>query len=95
MRVCSLTLVDFRSYAEVEVAFAAELTAVVGANGQGKTNLLEAVGFAAGLGSLRGAADGALIRDGSEAAVIRCEACLDDDREVLVEAQITRGGPTA
>ena len=93
MRVCSLTLVDFRSYAEVEVAFAAELTAVVGANGQGKTNLLEAVGFAAGLGSLRGAADGALIRDGSEAAVIRCEACLDDDREVLVEAQITRGRP--
>ena len=93
MQVCSLSLVDFRSYARAEVHFAAGLTAVVGPNGHGKTNLLEAIGFAAGLGSLRGAPEGALIRDGAEAAVVRCSARTGDGREVLIEAELARSRP--
>ena len=93
MRVRSLSLTDFRSYARAEVEFAAGLTAVVGPNGQGKTNLLEAIGFVAGLGSLRGAPDAALIRDGTEAAVVRCVAEASDGREVRIEAELARSRP--
>lgn len=93
MRVCSLSLADFRSYAQAEVNFAAGLTAVVGPNGQGKTNLLEAIGFVAGLGSLRGAPEAALIRDGAEAAVVRCLVEAADGREVRIEAELARSRP--
>ena len=93
MQVRSLSLTDFRSYARAEVAFAPGLTAVVGPNGQGKTNLLEAVGFVAGLGSLRGAPEAALIRDGAEAAVVRCVAEAADGREVRIEAELARSRP--
>ena len=93
MQVCALSLVDFRSYARAEVDFAAGLTAVVGPNGYGKTNLLEAIGFAAGLGSLRGAPEAALIRDGAEAAVVRCFARAGDGRELLIEAELARSRP--
>ena len=94
MLVRSLSLLDFRSYTAADVEFAPGLTAIVGPNGHGKTNLLEAVGFAAGLGSLRGAAEAALIRDGAEAAVIRCTAQDDTGRELLVEAELARARPS-
>lgn len=93
MQVRSLALRDFRSYAEAGIEFAEGLTAVVGANGEGKTNLLEAIGFVAAGGSLRGASDGALIRDGADHAVIRCDARVRDDREVSIRADIRRGRP--
>lgn len=93
MRVCSVSLVDFRCYARAEVEFAPGLTAIVGPNGQGKTNLLEAIGFVAGLGSLRGAPEIALIRDGAEAAVVRCLAEATDGREVRIEAELARSRP--
>ncbi len=93
MRVASLRLVDFRSYREVETTFAPGLTAVVGANGEGKTNLLEAITFAGGLGSLRRSPDAALIREGCDVAAVRCEVELDDGREAMIEAQIARSRP--
>ena len=93
MRVCSLSLLDFRSYAEAQVVFAPGMTAIVGPNGHGKTNLLEAVGFAAGLGSFRGASDAALIRDGAPAAVIRCSGLGDGGREMLIEVELARTRP--
>ena len=93
MRVCSLSLLDFRSYAAAEVVFASGMTAIIGPNGHGKTNLLEALGFTAGLGSFRGAADAALIRDGTPAAVIRCSGLRDGDREVLIEVELARARP--
>ena len=93
MQVRSLRLVDFRSYAQAEVAFSPGLTAVVGANGEGKTNLLEAIGFAAGLGSLRGAADSALVRRGCATGMIHCETRLGNAREVAVDAEIHAGRP--
>lgn len=90
MRVCSLSLLDFRSYTETEVDFSPGLTAIVGPNGHGKTNLLEAVGFAAGLGSFRGAPDAALIRDGAPSAVIRCSGLGDSEQAVLIEVELAR-----
>ena len=93
MRVSSLSLLDFRSYAEAEVFFAPGMTAILGPNGHGKTNLLEAVGLAAGLGSFRGAADSALIRDGAPAAVIRCSGLGDGDRDMLIEMELARARP--
>ena len=67
MRVTHLSLRDFRSYAEVELALDPGVTALVGPNGQGKTNLVEAVGYVATLGSHRVAADAPLVRLGRRA----------------------------
>lgn len=92
MNVESVSLVDFRSYPEARFAFAPGLTAVIGANGRGKTNLLEAVGFMAGMGSLRGAPDEALVRSGAVTAVVRGDIVAADGRECLVEIEIARSG---
>ena len=59
-----LWLTDFRCYHQIEVDFPAGLTAIVGANGEGKTNLLEAVAYLATLASFRGAPVEALVRAG-------------------------------
>ena len=92
MNVESVSLVDFRSYSEARFAFAPGLTAIIGTNGQGKTNLLEAVGFMAGIGSLRGAPDEALVRSGAATAVVRGDIIAEAGRECLVEIEIARTG---
>jgi DNA replication and repair protein RecF len=84
-------LTDFRSYAEAEVALAPGLTAVVGANGQGKSNLLEAIGWLGGIRSFRGAPTEALVRVGAERAVVRGEGTRAG-RSLLVECEIAPGG---
>jgi DNA replication and repair protein RecF len=86
-----LWLTDFRGYREADVTFDAGLTAVIGPNGQGKTNLLEAVGYLATLGSFRGAPTDALVRAGAERAIVRAEA-EREGRELLLEAEIVAGG---
>jgi DNA replication and repair protein RecF len=86
-----LWLNDFRSYRDVEVAFSEGLTALLGRNGQGKSNLLEAVAWLATLESFRDAPNDALVRDGEPHAVIRAEV-ERDSRELLVEAQLVRAG---
>jgi DNA replication and repair protein RecF len=86
-----LWLTDFRGYHEADVAFDEGLTAVIGPNGQGKTNLLEAIGYLATLGSFRGAPVDALVRAGAERAVVRAEA-VREERELLIEAEIVRTG---
>lgn len=91
MQLQQLSLVDFRSYATVEVAFDEGLTAVVGPNGQGKTNLLEAVGYLATLASFRGAPTDALVRAGTDQAVIRAEG-RRDGRRIQIEAEINLAG---
>ncbi|MER5861764.1 DNA replication/repair protein RecF [Kitasatospora sp. NPDC002040] len=90
MHVAHLSLADFRSYAGVEVALDPGVTAFVGPNGQGKTNLVEAVGYVATLGSHRVATDAPLIRLGAERAVVRT-SILRDARSTLVELEITAG----
>jgi len=86
-----LWLTDFRSYASTEVPLAPGLTAIVGANGEGKTNLLEAMGYLATLSSFRGAPTEALVRAGAEQAVVRAEG-EREGRELLIEAEIVPGG---
>jgi DNA replication and repair protein RecF len=67
-----LWLTDFRNYAAAELHPAPDgLTVVTGANGEGKTNLLEAVGYLATLRSFRGAPGEALVRAGAPVAVVR------------------------
>lgn len=99
----AVRLTDFRSYASVEVDLEPGVSVFVGANGQGKTNLVEAVAYASVLGSHRVTTDAPLVRAGSERAIIALE--LDRaDRRALVElevnpgranrARINRGAPT-
>lgn len=91
MQLDRVWLTDFRSYASAEVAFAPGLTAVVGANGQGKSNLLEAIGWMGGLRSFRAAPTEALVRVGADRAVIRGEGSRSG-RALLVECEVAPGG---
>ena len=91
MLVRTLWLTDFRNYTAARLDLAPGLTAVVGANGEGKTNLLEALGWLATLGSFRGAPTEALVRRGAPFAVIRALA-EREGRELLVEAQLQPNG---
>jgi DNA replication and repair protein RecF len=90
MYLSDLSLVDFRSYSEVELALQSGVTAFIGANGQGKTNLVEAIGYLAGLASHRVAQDAPLVRLGAERAVIR-GTVVRDSRPTLVEIEVTPG----
>ena len=92
MIVSRLELVDFRNYAAATFDFQPGTTAVVGLNGQGKTNLAEAMAYLATLDSFRGAPLDALIRVGAESAVVRATVLHDDGRSVLVELELSRNG---
>ncbi|WP_129664389.1 DNA replication/repair protein RecF [Phytoactinopolyspora endophytica] len=94
MYVTHLSLVDFRSYPTVELPLDHGVTAFIGPNGQGKTNLVEAVGYLATLGSHRVSQDGPLVRLGAERAVVRASVATNadqDSRPSLVEIEITPG----
>ena len=90
MFVSHLSLRDFRSYAEVDLELEPGVNALVGPNGQGKTNLVEAIGYVATLKSHRVASDNALIRLGAEAAIIRTRI-VRGDRASTIELEITAG----
>jgi DNA replication and repair protein RecF len=86
-----LWLTDFRSFESVDLVLTDGLTGLLGANGQGKTNLLEAIAWIATLRSFRGAPTDALVREGSDRAVIRADVAWSE-REVLIEAELTTRG---
>lgn len=90
MHVTHLSLADFRSYARVEVPLDPGVTAFVGANGQGKTNLVEAVGYLATLGSHRVSSDAPLVRMGAERAVVRASV-TQGERSQLIELELNPG----
>jgi DNA replication and repair protein RecF len=85
-----LSLTDFRSYPGVDLVLDPGVTALIGPNGQGKTNLVEAVGYVATLGSHRVATDAPLVRLGAQRAVVRA-ALQRGGRESLVEIEIAPG----
>ena len=85
-----LALTDFRSYADVDVPLGPGVTLFGGANGEGKTNLVEAVGYAATLTSHRAAQDAPLIRAGAEQAIIRA-AISTTPNDALVEIELNAG----
>jgi len=90
--VTRLELVEFRNYESATFHLTPGTTAVIGRNGQGKTNLAEALAYLATLESFRGAPPEALVRVGADAAVVRATVLHDDGREVTVEAELSRVG---
>lgn len=92
MIVSRLELVDFRNYSSAEFDLTSGTTAVIGDNGQGKTNLAEALAYLATLSSFRGAPGDALVRVGADQAIIRATVRHDDDRESLIEAELVANG---
>ncbi|MBG6059067.1 DNA replication and repair protein RecF [Cryobacterium sp. MP_M5] len=91
MRVTHLSLTDFRNYAAVEVPFEPGPNLIVGRNGQGKTNLVEALGFLSTLSSHRVSTTSAMIRAGQDAGIIRARLEYNG-RDLLTEVQINRSG---
>lgn len=92
MRVAHLSLGDFRNYATAELELAAGPNLLVGRNGQGKTNLVEAIAYFAMLRSHRATGDAPLIRAGAESAIARLRVQAAE-RDVLLELQLNRDRP--
>jgi DNA replication and repair protein RecF len=90
MRVSALSLTDFRSWSQLDLELAPGPTALVGSNGQGKTNVAEALLYVATLESHRVATDAPLVRQGAERAIVRARV-ERDDRTTLVELEINPG----
>ncbi|MDP9800919.1 DNA replication and repair protein RecF [Arcanobacterium wilhelmae] len=90
MYVSNLALNDFRSYREVVLAFEPGITVFVGENGQGKTNLVEAIGYLSTFSSHRVAADAALVRQGASAGVVRAKV-VRGVSPVTLELEIIAG----
>src|SRR3546814_14636276 len=84
MRLDRVWLTDFRSYPSAEIVLAPGLTALLGDNGQGKTNVLEAIAWLATLSSFRGAPTDAMIRQGAQQAIIPAEG-EREGRSILIE----------
>ena len=90
MRVTQLSLHDFRSWSSLDLSLDPGATALIGGNGQGKTNIVKAVCYLATLESHRVASDSPLVRMGAERAVIRA-VVERDGRDTLVELEVNPG----
>lgn len=98
MRVSHVALDDFRSYRHAVVEFAPGTTVLLGSNGQGKTNLVEAVSYLSAFSSHRVSAEQALVRlplspDEPQpgGAVVRVRLVTAGERETVIELEIVRG----
>ncbi|MFT4210382.1 MAG: DNA replication/repair protein RecF [Microbacterium sp.] len=91
MIVEQLSLADFRNYTSADIALTAGTNLFVGRNGQGKTNLAEAIAYLATLGSHRVSADAPLVRAGADAAFVRARLA-HGGRRVTLELQISKQG---
>ncbi|MCD4533113.1 DNA replication/repair protein RecF [Nocardioides sp. cx-169] len=90
MYVSHLTLHDFRSYATADVALEPGVTAFIGRNGQGKTNLVEAIDYLSRLSSHRVATDAPLVRAGCAQAIVRA-AVVREGRTAVLEVELNPG----
>jgi DNA replication and repair protein RecF len=93
MYVDHLQLADFRSYGSVDLPLEAGVTTFLGANGQGKTNLVEAIEYLSTMSSHRVASEVPLVRSGAAQAIVRAgvRAGLDDPRRLTLELEINPG----
>jgi DNA replication and repair protein RecF len=91
MQVKHLTLSNFRNYSTVELPLTTGINLLVGRNGQGKTNLAEAIFYSATLSSHRVSGYLPLIKQGETKAIIRLLARFED-RENLLELELTTEG---
>jgi DNA replication and repair protein RecF len=85
-----LALTDFRSYAAADLVLGPGVSTLLGANGEGKTNVVEAAGYVSTLGSHRVGTDAPLVRRGAERAILRA-AITSAERDSLVEIEINPG----
>jgi DNA replication and repair protein RecF len=92
MLVRHLSLRDFRNYTEAEVSLESGSNLFVGSNGQGKTNLVEAIGYLSTLGSHRVSFDAAMIRQDQQSAIVRARV-ENGDQSLLLEVQLNRASP--
>jgi DNA replication and repair protein RecF len=90
VHVAHLTLHNFRSYADLDVELGPGATAFIGRNGQGKTNLVEAIDYLSRLSSHRVASDAPLVRAGTDQAVVRA-AVVRDGRTAVLEVELNPG----
>ena len=90
MHVAHLTLHDFRSYADLDVPLGPGASAFIGRNGQGKTNLVEAIDYLARLASHRVAGEAPLVRAGADQALVRA-AVVRDGRTAVLEVELNPG----
>ncbi len=86
-----LWLTDFRSHRGLDLDFSSGATALIGPNGSGKTNIVEAIGWLTSMRSFRGAPNDALIRRDADVAIARAQL-RSDQRELLLEAELPRTG---
>lgn len=93
MFVTELSLTDFRNYETAALELTDGVTVFVGSNGQGKTNLVEAVEYLSTMSSHRVSSTAPLIRAGAESAVLRArvQAGRDDPRLITLELKVTTG----
>jgi DNA replication and repair protein RecF len=91
VRVEHLSLTDFRNYESAELGLIPGANLFVGSNGQGKTNLVEALGYLSTLGSHRVSTDHPMIRSGRDSAIVRARL-VNGEQSVLAEVQINRVG---
>jgi DNA replication and repair protein RecF len=87
-----LEVTDFRSWEHARLGLEPGISVLIGANGQGKTNLLEALGYLSTLSSHRVASNAPLVRQGAARAVVRA-AVVHAGRELTLELEITPGRP--
>lgn len=90
MYVSRLALHDFRSWQHLDLELEPGPVAFVGANGHGKTNLVEAIDYIATMSSHRVAQDAPLVRAGAEQAIVRTEV-IRDGRSALLDVEINPG----
>lgn len=90
MYLSDLALTAVRSYGQIVVAFRPGVTVFVGENGQGKTNLVEAIGYLATLSSHRVSSDSALIAHGAQAGVIQARV-FRGNKPTTVEVELYAG----
>jgi DNA replication and repair protein RecF len=93
MYVEQLELVDFRNHPEVALELSPGPSMLSGPNGVGKTNVLEAIGYLATMGSHRPGPESSLVRVGAEAAIVRA-AVVREGRRILVDVEIRPGTGT-
>ena len=95
MFVTQLRLTDFRNYAEARVDLGPGVTVFVGSNGQGKTNLVEAVEYLSTMSSHRVSGTVPLVRSGAASALLGAsvQAGLDDERRISLELELSPGRP--
>jgi DNA replication and repair protein RecF len=92
MHVHTLSVTDFRNYATASLNLGSGVTVFLGPNGQGKTNIVEAIHYLSSLSSHRIAQDAALIKKGSDQGIIRAEV-VADQRSILLEVELNRNKP--